>query len=219
MAKEVNYWEAQDGSLHKKEIDAVEADIVLLGGDDAYFEMLVEQLEQCKEKLTFNLIGFPDRIAYRLMYSGYIGQLYTSFSNADLAEQYSIFIYKKGVKPTMQLKMVIQHEKNEKYKHFKELYGKNYVEPKVITMKLETLSLVDTYQLCLWAEEKYGMSNNEWHKKIWRGKDGLCECFENTTYVTFEKTTEPETLLEEHINEFLEDFPELNGKVSFIFTS
>lgn len=154
MAKEVTYWEATDGSLHKTEIEAVEADIVLLGGDDAYFEMLVEELEQCKEKLKFNYIGFPVRIAYRLMYSGYIGQLYTSFSNADLAEQYSIFFYKKGVKPTMQLKMVIQHEKDEKYKHFKELYGVK--EPTTLREAITK----DTKSNCDYENEKFEFSDS-----------------------------------------------------------
>ena len=217
MATEVKLWKAKDGSLHKSEIEAVEADIVLLGGDDAYFEMLVEQLEQCEERLGFNYIGFPERIAYRLMYAGYIGQLYTRVSNPEFDYQYSIYFYKLGVEPKHQLCMVIDHLRDEKYR---EIYGKNYVEPKIITMKLETLTLVDTHQFCLWAEEKYGMTNNEWHSKIWRGKNGLCEFILNGgPFVRFPKIEEPKTLLEEHINAFLEDFPELGGQVSFIFTS
>ena len=64
------------------------------------------------------------------------------------------------------------------------------------------------------------MSNNEWHKKIWHGKDGLCSWIEvGTPYVTCEKTEKPETLLEEHINDFLDEFPEFNGRVSLIFTN
>lgn len=123
MAKLVSYWVSEDGSLHDTEIEAVEADIVSLGGDDAYFEMLVDKLDKCNNRLEFNQIGFPIRIAYRLMYSGYIGQLYTAVSNPEFEHQYIIIFYKLGVKPINQLNMVIQHEKTEKYKHFKELYG------------------------------------------------------------------------------------------------
>ncbi len=87
-------------------------------------------------------------------------------------------------------------------------------------MKLQTITLVDTHQFLLWAEYKYGMSNSEWHTKIWRSEDGLCDYISNCgAYVTFEKIENPETLLEEHVNAFLEDYPELGGKVSFIFTN
>ena len=88
-------------------------------------------------------------------------------------------------------------------------------------MKLKTLTLVDTSDFMKWAMAKYGMSNSEWHKKIWRGKNGLCDYILNVggPYVTFPRIKNPETLLEEHVNAFLDDFPELNDKVSFIFTN
>jgi hypothetical protein len=70
-----------------------------------------------------------------------------------------------------------------------------------------------------WAMEKYGMTNSEWHKKIWNSKEGLCYYLEDGPYVTFSKIENPKNLLEEHVNEFLNDFPELNGEVSFIFTN
>ncbi len=123
MAKEVKHWEAQDGSLHKYEIEATEADIKYVGGDDAFYDLVVEKLDSSDGSIEFRHDGIPPRIAYRLMYSGYVGQLYTHVSNADSSDQYSIIFYKKGVQPTKQLQMVIQHEKTEKYKHFKELYG------------------------------------------------------------------------------------------------
>lgn len=85
-------------------------------------------------------------------------------------------------------------------------------------MKLKTLTLVDTSDFMYWAIEKYGMTNSEWHNKIWKGKEGLCSYMENGPYITFTREENPTTLLEKHANEFLDDFPELNGKVSFIFT-
>jgi len=123
MAEQVNFWKSEDGSLHKTEAEAVEADIAHLGGDGEFYNLIVEKLEKCNESISFRHDAIPPRIAYRLMYSGYIGQLYTWHSNADSADQYQIIFYKKGVKPTTQLNMVIQHEKTEKYKHFKELYA------------------------------------------------------------------------------------------------
>lgn len=87
-------------------------------------------------------------------------------------------------------------------------------------MSLKTITLVDTYEFCLWAERKYGMSNPVWHSKVWRGENGLCDYILNGgPYVTFSTIDKPKTLLEEHINAFLEEYPELGGKVSFIFTS
>lgn len=90
-------------------------------------------------------------------------------------------------------------------------------------MKLKTLTLVDTFEFTKWAQEKYGMSNNEWHKKIWSDSldgNGMCRYLEHgNSYVTFTKFEKPDNLLEEHINAFLDDFPELEGKVSFIFTN
>lgn len=86
-------------------------------------------------------------------------------------------------------------------------------------MKLKTLTLVDTTEFCRWAEEKLGMSHDEWHEKIWDGKKGLRYYLENGPYTTFSREENPKTLLEEHVNKFLDDFPELGGKVSFIFTN
>lgn len=87
-------------------------------------------------------------------------------------------------------------------------------------MKLKTLTLVDTYDFMQWAMKKYDMTNNEWHKKIWHGESDMCEQILNGgSYITYERIKNPETLLEEHVNAFLDDFPELNDKVSFIFTN
>lgn len=120
MAKKVIFWESDNGQLYETEKEAFEADILHLGGDDVFFNSLVDRLEQCNEKIEFNLETFPTRISYRLMYAGYVGQLYTSVSNAEFSNQYSIYFYKLGVKPKHQLNMVIEYEKNEEYK---KIYG------------------------------------------------------------------------------------------------
>jgi len=86
-----------------------------------FYEMIVDKLDDCENSIEFRYDAIPPRIAYRLMYSGYIGQLYTSVSNADSSDQYDIIFYKLGVEPTRQLNMVIQHEKVEKFKHFKNI--------------------------------------------------------------------------------------------------
>lgn len=86
-------------------------------------------------------------------------------------------------------------------------------------MKIKTLTLVDTAEFERWACEKYNMSNDEWNKKIWRSQKGLLYYMEDGSYSTYEKTEKPETLLEEHINDFLDEFPEFNGRVSLIFTN
>lgn len=86
-------------------------------------------------------------------------------------------------------------------------------------MKLETLTLVDTCELQRWAEEKHGMSSNDWHKKIWNSEKGFLYYMEGGPYCRFSKIESPQNLFEEHLNEFLDDFPELGGSVSFIFTN
>ena len=80
--------------------------------------------------------------------------------------------------------------------------------------QLEKRVVVNVFQLTLYAEEKYGMENNPWHKQVWRPymmeylMDGMC---------TFERTDNPDNILEEQINDFLLDYPELNGSVTFYF--
>jgi len=87
-------------------------------------------------------------------------------------------------------------------------------------MKLKTLQMIDTYEFMTWAMKKYDMTNSEWHDKIWHGESDMCEHILNGgPYITYERIENPETLLEEHVNAFLDDFPELNDKVSFIFTN
>lgn len=149
MAEQVTYWEAEDGSLHKKEIDATEADVIHYGGDESYYDMIVKRLENSDGSIIFRHDGIPSRIAYRLMYSGYIGQLHTPYSNADSPHQYTMIFYKKGVQPTRQLNMVIQHEKKEEYKHFKELYGPK--EPKTLRETITKSSRSN----CDYEDEKF----------------------------------------------------------------
>lgn len=80
--------------------------------------------------------------------------------------------------------------------------------------KLNTKTVVDTYELCKYAEEKYGMNNPQWHKKVWRP---YFVKFIMNGPVTFymEDLENPTNILEEQIKDFLTDYPELNGKVTF----
>ena len=85
---------------------------------------------------------------------------------------------------------------------------------------MKTLQLVDTSDFMDWAMKKYNMTNSEWHDKIWHGESDMCERIINGgPYVTYERTENPENLLEEHVNAFLDEFPDFNGQVSFIFTN
>jgi hypothetical protein len=85
---------------------------------------------------------------------------------------------------------------------------------------MKTLQLVDTSDFMDWAMKKYNMTNSEWHDKIWHGESDMCERIINGgPYITYERTENPENLLEEHVNEFLDEFPDFNGQVSFIFTN
>lgn len=82
--------------------------------------------------------------------------------------------------------------------------------------QLEIKTMIDSYQLCQWAQDKYGITNNEWHKKIWRGQN-FCDHFMENGMATFSYVDNPITELQEHINAFLDDYPELNGTVNFYF--
>lgn len=62
----------------------------------------------------------------------------------------------------------------------------------------------DTTEFSDWAQEKYNMSNNEWHKKIWSPL--MCDYFMNSnSSVRFSKMENPENILDEHLNEFLDE--------------
>ena len=120
MAVKVNYWKAIDDSLHPTEKEAVAKDLEIIG-EDAFYEKTLKLINDAYgESKSFRYNEIPETIAYRLMYAGYVGQLYTSVSNAEFDEQYDIIFYKKGIEPTKQLCMVIQHLKNEEYK---KIYG------------------------------------------------------------------------------------------------
>lgn len=82
--------------------------------------------------------------------------------------------------------------------------------------------MFDTADFQKWAEKKYGLSNQEWHDLIWhnsKGVKGLCEHFDETTYVTLKRYAEPKTPLEIHINDFLDEYPELNDEITLEFTN
>ncbi len=78
---------------------------------------------------------------------------------------------------------------------------------------------VDTSDFMKWACQKYNMTSNEWHKKIWRSEKGLLYYIEGDNKVTFtQDDVLPNELLNEHLQDFFNEFPEFNGKVSMIFT-
>ena len=120
MVVEVKYWKAIDDSLHPTEKEAVAKDLEVLGEDEFYQRTLNKINNAYGESKSFRYNQIPETIAYRIMYAGYVGQLYTSVSNAEFDEQYDIIFYKRGIQPTNQLSMVIQYEKNEE---FKKKYG------------------------------------------------------------------------------------------------
>lgn len=62
-----------------------------------------------------------------------------------------------------------------------------------------------------------GSPDGEFHKKIWR--PFMCDYFMDGSYTNFSITENPENLLDEWINKFLEHYPELGGSVNFIFTN
>ena len=116
MAVKVTYWKAIDDSLHPTEKEAVAKDLEILG-EDVYYEQTLKKInDSYGESKSFRYNEIPQTIAYRLMYAGYVGQLYTSVSNAEFDEQYDIIFYKRGIQPTKQLSMVIHHLINKEYK-------------------------------------------------------------------------------------------------------
>ena len=62
-----------------------------------------------------------------------------------------------------------------------------------------------------------GSPDGEFNKKIWRPL--MCERFMSDSYSSFSITENPDNLLDEWINKFLEHYPELGGSVNFIFTN
>lgn len=63
----------------------------------------------------------------------------------------------------------------------------------------------DTTEFSDWSQSKYNMTNNEWHKQIWR--PFMCDYFVNSnSSIMFSKKENPENIFEEHMNNFLKEF-------------
>ena len=82
--------------------------------------------------------------------------------------------------------------------------------------KAKIKQMVSTYELCVYAEEKYGMSNSEWHKKVWR-PHFMNYIIHGPATFDMNDVKNPSNILEEQIKDFLEDNTELNGTVTFFF--
>lgn len=84
---------------------------------------------------------------------------------------------------------------------------------------IEPYIMIDTSDFMRYCINKYGYTNGSWHKVIWH-KCGMCESILNNGGNTqYSRTKKPENVLDEHVNDFLNDFPELEDRVTFIFTN
>ncbi len=75
-------------------------------------------------------------------------------------------------------------------------------------------TVIDTSDFSDWSMKKYGMTNNEWHKRIWR--PFMCDYFTHgLSSVGFSKISNPENVFEEHMNDFIDENPQL-GEIIWI---
>ena len=82
---------------------------------------------------------------------------------------------------------------------------------------IEPYIMIDTYDFMQYCIKKYGYTNNSWNKEIWRKL--MVDGFISESYKCYIFKDNPENILEEHINDFLIDFPEFKNRVYFIFTN
>lgn len=100
MATKVTYWKSIDDSLHLTQEEAVKQDISIIG-EDAFYELILNRInESYGESKSFDYYEIPKNIVHRLIKNDYISVLWPNVSNADLPEQFSIIIHKKGIEPT-----------------------------------------------------------------------------------------------------------------------
>lgn len=78
-----------------------------------------------------------------------------------------------------------------------------------------------TIFLDTWEFQKFyvahGSPDGDFHKKIWRPL--MYNYFCDGSYSSFSITENPENLLDEWINKFLNAYPEFEGSVKMIFTN
>lgn len=92
---------------------------------------------------------------------------------------------------------------------------KELLEP--ITSKgLKLMVMVDTYEFQKFYQSQ-GSPDGDFHKVIWRPL--MCEDFMGESYCHYSRYDNPEDLLQEWINKFLDAYPELGGSVRMIFTN
>lgn len=87
-------------------------------------------------------------------------------------------------------------------------------KPKLIPPTLNTIEVITVRDLEVWGMWKYGISENAWHDLYWCPHNGFLQFFEDVLpYHTFEYTDNPKTMTEKYMNEFFEDYPNLDGEV------
>jgi hypothetical protein len=68
--------------------------------------------------------------------------------------------------------------------------------------------VIDIEDFCDWSMKKYGLSSNDWHRLIFR--PFMFDYFINAhASVGFSITENPRNLFEEHMNEFINENPQL----------
>lgn len=87
----------------------------------------------------------------------------------------------------------------------------------LIASGIKPIIMVDTYDFMKYCIKKYQYDNNSWHKEIWR--PFMCKYFIETSYKLYSFTQEPNNQFEDHLNDFLLDFPEFENHVYLIFTN
>ena len=71
--------------------------------------------------------------------------------------------------------------------------------------------VIDTTVFMEWAMLKYGMTNSEWHRKIWRPY--MCDYFmESRGSVGFGRVEKPENEFQVQMNDFVEEMREELGE-------
>ncbi len=92
---------------------------------------------------------------------------------------------------------------------------KELLEP-ITSTGLNLVVCVDTWEFQKFYES-HGSPDGDFHDKIWR--PFMSDIFCNGSYSSFSITENPDNLLDEWINKFLDTYPEFEGEVKMIFTN
>ena len=102
---------------------------------------------------------------------------------------------------------------NRNFKSMKTI--KELIEP--ITLRgIKLIICVDTSDFESFYKSQ-GSPDGDFHKKIWR--PFMCELFMDGPYCGFDRIENPGNLLEEWINKFLDEYPEFDDEINFMFTN